>query len=205
MVKVIDETGEIAGEMSGYDALEMAKNRGMDLIEVAPNAKPPTCKIMDYGKWKYENKKKTVAAKKKQTKVVIKEIQIRPRTEDHDLNTKLSHARKFLLEGDKVKVNLRFHGREMAHQELGIELLERVTKLLDELSSLESPPKKEGRQMFILLTPDAQKIKEYRKKIKVEAKYEARNEAIEAKEAAEAAKAKGTAEKTETKEETTTA
>tara|TARA_B100000749_G_scaffold280898_1_gene280850 strand:- start:43872 stop:44384 length:513 start_codon:yes stop_codon:yes gene_type:complete len=151
------------GEMSSSEALRLAEDRGLDLIEIAPQAKPPTCKIMDYGKWKYENKKKAMAAKKKQTLITIKEIQIRPRTEEHDLQTKLKHATKFLLEGDKVKVNLRFHGREMAHQELGVELLEKVTKMLEHISILEAPPKKEGRQLFILLAPDPVKIKDYEK------------------------------------------
>ncbi len=176
---MIDEEGTMLGEMTGSAALELALNKGLDLIEIAPTAKPPTCKIMDYGKWKYENKKKLVAARKKQTKIVIKEIQIRPRTEDHDLNTKLTHARKFLIEGDKVKVNLRFHGREMAHQELGLVLLQRVTKILEEISIVESPPKKEGRQMFILLAPDPVKIKVYLKKVKSE------NKALEAEAAAD--------------------
>ena len=120
---------------------------------------------MDYGKWKYENKKKEKASKKKQTVISIKEIQVRPRTEDHDLNTKLRHARRFLFEGNKVKVNLRFSGREMAHQDLGVDLLNKVIKLLEPMSNVEVTPKREGRQMFILLVPDAAKIKEYEKKV----------------------------------------
>ena len=176
------------GEMSAREALTIAEDKGLDLIEIAPQAKPPTCKIMDYGKWKYEAKKKAVAAKKKQTQIVIKEIQIRPRTEDHDLNTKLKNATKFLMSGDKVKVNLRFHGREMAHQELGIELLERVTKMLDHISVLESPPKKEGRQMFILLAPDASKIKDYKKQLEREGKEDPSTTPVEG-EAAETAEA----------------
>lgn len=153
----------MAGVMSSQEALAIAAAKGLDLIEIAPDAKPPTCKIMDYGKWKYENKKKEKASKKKQTIVSIKEIQIRPRTDEHDLDTKLKHARKFLLNGDKVKVNLRFQGREMAHQELGIELLNKVTDDLKDVSAIEVPPKREGRQMFVLLVPDATKIKDYQK------------------------------------------
>ena len=149
------------GIMSSREALQQAEDRGLDLIEIAPNAKPPTCKIMDYGKWKYENKKKQVAAKKKQVVVSIKEIQVRPRTEQHDLDVKLKRAREFLLDGSKVKVNLRFHGREMAHQEIGFELLQKITKDLSNLAIAEVEPKKEGRQLFTLLAPDPIKIKEY--------------------------------------------
>ena len=160
---MIDENGVMLGLMSSFEALRVAEGRGLDLIEIAPKAKPPACKIMDYGKWKYESKKKDKASKKKQTVVSIKEIQVRPRTENHDLETKLRHARRFLMEGSKVKVNLRFSGREMAHQDLGVKLLNRVVKILEPLSSLESPPKREGRQMFVLVSPDAMKMKEYKK------------------------------------------
>lgn len=160
------------GTMHIREALETARDKGLDLIEVAPNAKPPTCKIMDYGKWKYENKKKAGEARKKQTIVSIKEVQMRPRTEDHDLETKLKHATKFLLAGDKVKVNLRFSGREMAHQELGYELLMRVTKMLDNIANVEAPPKKEGRQLFVLMAPDIKKIKIYKDFKKREGKLE---------------------------------
>ena len=149
--------------MSSREALRIAEDRGLDLIEIAPKAQPPACKIMDYGKWKYENKKKEKASKKKQTIITIKEIQVRPRTEEHDLNTKLRHARRFLLEGNKVKVNLRFSGREMAHQDLGVALLNKVTKMLEPLSFVEAPPKREGRQMFVLVAPDSSKIKDYEK------------------------------------------
>jgi len=173
-VRVVIDGGEMLGVMNIRDALEKARELGLDLIEVAPNAKPPTCKIMDYGKMKYENKKKAVEARKKQTIVSIKEIQMRPRTEDHDLETKLKNARKFLLNGDKVKVNLRFSGREMAHQELGYELLMRVVKKLDEISTVEAAPKKEGRQLFTIVAPDAKKIKAYKELKKYEAKLDER-------------------------------
>lgn len=166
----------MVGVMSPQDALRMAQDRGMDLIEIAPNAKPPTCKIMDYGKWKYENKKKQTAARKKQTVVVVKEIQVRPRTDDHDLQVKVRQARKFLLEGDKVKVNLRFSGREMAHQDLGVQLLDKLTAMLQDLAIVESPPKREGRQMFVLLAPDPVKVKEFEKANKVQAKKESTTE-----------------------------
>lgn len=162
-MRVIDDQGQMVGVFTSQDALRMAMDKGLDLIEIAPQAKPPTCRIMDYGKWKYENKKKQVAAKKKQTVVSIKEIQVRPRTEDHDLEVKTKNARKFLLNGDKVKVNLRFSGREMAHQDLGVKLLNRVTEMLADIAAVEAPPKREGRQMFVLLVPDAVKIKDYEK------------------------------------------
>ncbi len=166
-VRLIDEKGTMLGVMSPREALGIAESRGLDLIEIAPTAKPPTCKIMDYGKWKYENKKKAAAAKKKQTVISIKELQIRPRTDDHDLDVKLRQAKMFLMEGDKVKFNMRFSGREMAHQEFGHELLKRVMKELLPLATVESPPKMEGRQMFVLLGPDAVKIKEYQKLHKI--------------------------------------
>ncbi len=162
-VRLIDENGTMLGVMSSREALSVAENKGLDLIEIAPMAKPPTCKIMDYGKWKYESKKKAHEARKKQTIITIKEIQVRPRTEQHDLDVKLRHARRFLLEGDKVKVNLRFTGREMAHQDLGLQLLKKVQAALEDIASTEAPPKMEGRQMFVLLSPDPAKIKEWEK------------------------------------------
>lgn len=149
------------GVMSPAKALEMAEDKGLDLIEIAPNAKPPTCKMMDYGKWKYENKKKAQVAKKKQTVISIKEIQIRPRTDDHDLEVKMKNARKFLLAGDKVKVNLRYQGREMAHKEVGAKVLRRVMEQLGDLATAEVEPKMEGRQLFVVMAPDATKVKEY--------------------------------------------
>lgn len=162
-VRLIDEEGGMLGNYSLPQALQLATDRGLDLIEVAPNAKPPTCKLMDYGKWKYENKKKQQVSKKKQAVVNIKEIQLRPRTDQGDLDVKLRHARRFLLEGAKVKVNLRFMGREMAHQELGLALLEKVTKQLEDIAVVEQPAKRDGRQMNILMAPDPQKIKDYMK------------------------------------------
>lgn len=162
-VRVIDEAGEMLGVMTVPEGIRLAEERGLDLIEIAPTASPPTCKIMDYGKWKYENKKKQAAARKKQVIVSVKEVQLRPRTDQHDFDTKMKHARRFLLEGDKVKVNLRFMGREMAHQELGLVLLKKVIETLKDLATTEAPPKTEGRQMFVLLAPDAVKVKDYLK------------------------------------------
>ncbi len=162
-VRVIDEDGTMLGVFAPMEALRMAEDRGLDLIEIAPTAKPPTCKIMDYGKYKYELKKKEHQARQNQTVIVIKEVQLRPRTDRHDLEVKLNHARRFLLEGDKVKVNLRFYGREMAHQNLGVELLQKVTGCLIDIAMVETPPKMEGRQLFALYAPDPTKIKELEK------------------------------------------
>jgi translation initiation factor IF-3 len=153
----------MVGVMHPREALAMAQAKGLDLIEIAPTASPPTCKIMDYGKWKYENKKKDKEAKKKQTVITVKEIQVRPRTDDHDIEVKVRHARRFLLDGDKVKVNLRFMGRELAHQEYGIRTLKRVETMLMDVAMVETPPRVEGKQAFLLLQPDPVKVKEYLK------------------------------------------
>ncbi|MBX3019825.1 MAG: translation initiation factor IF-3 [Bdellovibrionaceae bacterium] len=162
-VRVIDEEGGMLGVMTVPEGIRMAEERGLDLIEIAPTASPPTCKIMDYGKWKYENKKKQAAARKKQVIVSVKEVQLRPRTDQHDFDTKMKHARRFILEGDKVKVNLRFMGREMAHQELGLVLLKKVIEQLKDIATPENNPKTEGRQMFVLVAPDPVKVKDYLK------------------------------------------
>ena len=163
MIRVIDDEGKMIGIYQVADAVRMAYDKGLDLIEIAPDANPPTCKIMDYGKWKYENKKKQTAARKNQVVVQIKEIQLRPRTDKHDFETKMNHARRFLLEGDKVKVNMRFMGRELAHQEFGMDLMKKVIDVLSDLSLVESQPKLEGRQAFLMLGPDPVKVKEYLK------------------------------------------
>ena len=152
------------GLMPPSEALRIAQDKALDLIEIAPTATPPTCKMMDYGKWKYENKKKAQVAKKKQTVVSIKEIQIRPRTDDHDLETKMKNARKFLLAGDKVKVNLRYQGREMSHKEVGAKVLHKVMEQLMDLAVPEVEPKMEGRQLFVVMAPDASKIKAFQEK-----------------------------------------
>ncbi len=149
--------------MTSREALAIAEQRGLDLLEIAPTATPPTCKIMDYGKWKYENKKKEKEAKKKQTVITVKEIQVRPRTDDHDIDVKVRHARRFLLEGDKVKVNLRFMGRELAHQEFGMATLKRVQDMLMDVALVETYPRVEGKQAFLLLAPDPMKVKEFLK------------------------------------------
>jgi translation initiation factor IF-3 len=151
------------GVMTVPEGVRLAEERGLDLLEIAPTATPPTCKIMDYGKWKYENKKKQTAALKKQVIVTVKEIQIRPRTDKHDFDTKMNHARRFILDGDKVKVNLRFMGREMSHQELGYAVLKKCIEALADISLVESNPKSEGKNMFLILAPDPIKVKDYLK------------------------------------------
>jgi len=151
------------GVMSAAEALRMAEDRGLDLLEIAPTAQPPTCKIMDYGKYKYEEKKKAAASRKNQVVVTIKEIQMRPRTDQHDFETKMKHARRFLLDGDKVKVNLRFMGREMAHQETGLAVINKAIDYVKDLAAVEAPPKTEGKNMFTMLAPDPAKVKEYLK------------------------------------------
>lgn len=160
-IRVIDDAGTMLGVMTVPEALRIAEERNLDLLEIAPTATPPTCKIMDYGKWKYENKKKAAAARKKQVIVSIKEVQMRPRTDQHDFETKMNHARRFLLDGDKVKVNLRFMGRELAHQELGLEIMKKCIEFTKDLAMVETNPKMEGKQLFLLLAPDPLKIKEY--------------------------------------------
>ena len=152
------------GVMTVNEAIRIAEEKGLDLLEIAPTATPPTCKIMDYGKWKYENKKKQAASRKKQTVIVVKEIQMRPRTDIHDFETKMKHARGFLLEGDKVKINMRFLGRELAHQEFGMELMKKAIAFVEDLALVETTPRFEGKQMYTLLAPDPLKIKEYEKK-----------------------------------------
>lgn len=162
-VRVIDEEGQMLGVMSPSEGMRLAEERGLDLIEVAPTATPPTCKIMDFGKWKYEQKKKAHEARKNQTTIVIKELQLRPRTEQHDLDVKMRHARRFLEEGFKTKLNMRFRGRELVHQEIGQKLLEKVVAGLKDIALVEVPPKMEGKQLFLLMAPDPVKIREIQK------------------------------------------
>lgn len=152
-VRVIDQEGEQAGIMTSGEALEKAQGVGLDLVEVSPNAEPPVCRIMDFGKFRFENSKKKQGAKKKQKRTQVKEIKFRPRTEIGDYNVKLSKLRKFLENGDKTKVTMRFRGREFAHQELGMELLKRVVADLEEIANVEQMPGMEGRQMVMVLGP----------------------------------------------------
>jgi len=136
-----------------YKALAEANDLGLDLVEISPNADPPVCKIMDYGKYKYEQTKKKQEAKKKQTTFQIKEIKIRPKTEEHDLQTKLAHIRKFITKKDKVKVTVIFRGREITLTDKGMELLVRIAAETDEITSVEQSPKFEGRTMIMILAP----------------------------------------------------
>ncbi len=163
-VRVIGPDGKMLGVFPTQQAIQLARDFALDLIEVAPEATPPTCKVMDYGKWKYENKKKTQANKKKQVIIQLKEIQVRLRTDDHDLDVKLRHARRFILEGDKVKFSMRFQGREMSQQDMAREMMAKMAGTLGDVSLIESEPKSEGRQMFMILAPDPVKVKEYKQK-----------------------------------------
>ena len=151
-IRVIDEEGQV-GVMSPYDALRIARDRGLDLIEIAPTAQPPVCKIIDYGKYLYEQKKRAHEAKKKQVIIEVKEIKFRPSTDDHDYNFKMKHAQEILEGGDKVKATIRFKGREITHKELGAALLDRLTKDLVTFGQPEFRPKLEGMQMIAIFSP----------------------------------------------------
>jgi translation initiation factor IF-3 len=139
--------------MKTEDAIAEADSHGLDLVEVSPNADPPVCKILDYGKFKFEAQKKRNEAKKKQKVIEVKEIKLRPNIDEHDYQVKMRSVQKFLDEGDKVKVTLRFRGREMAHQELGVNVLNRVREDTDEVAKIEAFPKLEGRQMIMVIAP----------------------------------------------------
>lgn len=152
-VRLINEEGEQVGIVDIEDALNSADEAGLDLVELDGNADPPVCRVMDYGKWKFEQSKKQQAARKKQKQVQIKEVKFRPGTDEGDYQVKLRNLKRFLEDGDKVKVTLRFRGREMAHQELGLELLERVESDLMELGAIEQRPRMEGRLMVMMLSP----------------------------------------------------
>ena len=143
----------MVGVLSREEALALAEESGMDLVEIQPTADPPVCRIMDYGKFKFEAQKKANAAKKKQKIVEIKELKFRPTTDDGDYNIKLRNLRRFLEEGDKVKVNIRFKGREMAHQELGMQMAARIEKDLADEVTIEQRPRLEGRQMIMMVAP----------------------------------------------------
>jgi len=157
-VRLIDIDGEQAGIQSLKDAQAMADAAGVDLVEISPNAEPPVCKVMDYGKFIFEKSKELKEQKKKQKQIQIKEIKFRPGTDEGDYQVKLRNLRKFLEAGDKAKITIRFRGREMAHQEIGIELLNRVKADLEELAVVESFPNRvEGRQMVMMMAPVAKK------------------------------------------------
>nr|WP_239032443.1 MULTISPECIES: translation initiation factor IF-3 [unclassified Leisingera] len=150
---MIGADGDNAGVVTPARAMEMAAEAGLDLVEISPNANPPVCKIMDFGKFKYEQQKRESEARKKQKIIEVKEVKFRPNTDTHDYDVKMRNVYKFLENGDKVKVTLRFRGREMAHQNLGRELLERVAEDIKELGKVENMPKMEGRQMIMMIGP----------------------------------------------------
>lgn len=154
-IRLIDLEGEQAGIVSLNEALDAAAEAGVDLVEISPNAEPPVCRVMDYGKFVYEKSKQQKEQKKKQKLIQVKEVKFRPGTDEGDYQVKLRNLRRFLEGGDKAKVTIRFRGREMAHQELGIDLLERIKNDLDEVSACESFPRRaEGRQMIMVLAPN---------------------------------------------------
>jgi translation initiation factor IF-3 len=152
-VQLIDATGHNHGPTPIQAALDMAQAAGLDLVEIAPNSSPPVCKILDYGKYKYQAQKKAAEARKKQKVVEIKEIKLRPMIDDHDYQVKMRSMKRFFEDGDKVKITLRFRGREMAHQELGTKLLDRVKDDVGPIAKVEQEPKFEGRQMIMVLAP----------------------------------------------------
>ncbi|MDR9407100.1 MAG: translation initiation factor IF-3 [Spiribacter sp.] len=152
-VRLIDENGEQVGIVSTEDAIERAEGVELDVVELDPNADPPVCRVMDFGKWKFDQSKKQQAAKKKQKQIQVKEVKFRPGTDSGDYEIKLRNLKRFLEEGDKIKVTLRFRGREMAHQELGLELLQRLEKDLEDHATVDQRPKMEGRLMVMTMSP----------------------------------------------------
>jgi len=152
-VRVIDADGENVGVISVQEGIDIALDAGLDLVEVSPHASPPVCKVLDYGKYKYQAQKKANEARKKQKVIEVKEIKMRPGIDEHDYQVKMRSVRKFLEHGDKVKMTIRFRGREMAHQDLGMKVLDRVREDVDELVKVEQFPKTEGRMMTMVITP----------------------------------------------------
>lgn len=151
-VRLIDADGEMIGVVSLREALSAAEEAGLDLVEISPNAEPPVCKVLDYGKFKYEEQKKANEARKKQKVIEVKELKLRPMIGDHDYEVKMRAARKFLEAGDKVKFTMRFRGRELSHQDLGLKILQQVKIDLLEISKVESEPRMEGRQMIMMIS-----------------------------------------------------
>ena len=150
---VIDEEGTKLGEFQPYDAVQMAKERGLDLVEVAPNANPPVCRIADYGRMRYENSKRSAAARKNQTNTQLKELKVRPKTDDHDMNVKIRRSRSFLEDGNKVKITVWFRGREHAHHDIGADQCYRIADAVEDVGKIETEPRMEGRNMFMILAP----------------------------------------------------
>ena len=152
-VRLIDQDGEMQGVLTVREAMQRAYAVGLDLVEISPNADPPVCKILDFGKFKYEQQKKKNEAKKKQKVIEIKEIKVRPNIDENDYQVKMRAMKSFIEEGDKVKVTLRFRGREMAHQDIGVRVLERIRAEMDSTSKVEQMPRMENRQMVMVLSP----------------------------------------------------
>lgn len=152
-VRVVGADGTQLGIMPTLEAQRLAEDEGLDLVEVAPNERPPVCRIMDYGKYKYQRSKRLQQAKKKQKIILVKEIKLRPKTEEHDYRFKTQHVRRFLQDGHKAKVTVVFRGREMAHTELGRRILDRIIEDLEEVATVEQSPKQEGRNMTMVLGP----------------------------------------------------
>jgi translation initiation factor IF-3 len=190
-IRVIGDEGEQLGVMTPGDALVRAEEVGLDLVEVAPGARPPVCRIMDYGRYKYEQKKK--AGKGRGHAASLKEVKLRPRTDQHDLDFKLRNARRFLMDGDKVKVTVMYRGREMVHRDIGRKQLEKVVDLLGPLASVENPPRMEGRFLSMILVPNREAVDQARKIEEAAAKELETAEAAEATEldTAEAAEEHG--------------
>ena len=152
-VQLIDDTGQNRGVMAFFDALRIAEDAGLDLVEISPNASPPVCKILDYGKFRFLEQKKAAEARKKQKTVEVKEIKLRPGIDDHDYDVKMKAMKGFFEEGNKVKITLRFRGREMAHQDLGLKVLDRVKADVGDLAKVEQEPNFEDRQVVMVLAP----------------------------------------------------
>jgi translation initiation factor IF-3 len=158
-VRLIDENGTQVGIIGVREAIQMAEERGFDLVEVAPNAVPPVCRLLDYGKFRYEQSKKEREARKNQKQAELKQIRLMPKTDDHDIAVKANQAKRFLLQGDKVKFNVRFRGREMAHPDIGRKMLEEIAEQLREIAVVEQRPLMEGRVLSLLVAPNAKVLK----------------------------------------------
>ena len=169
-VRVIGAEGEPLGILPIADALTRSIATGLDLVEVSPSADPPVCRIMDYGKFKYEKSKKTKEAKKKQHVMHLKEIKLHPKTDAHDFNFKMEHARNFILKGDRVKITVVFRGREITHIEFGRQMLDKAALAITDLSTMEMNPKMEGRSLIAIFVPEKLKVKEFLRKQEVEKK-----------------------------------
>jgi translation initiation factor IF-3 len=186
-VRTIDAEGNMVGVISTQDALRMAESARLDLVEVAPHADPPVCRVMDYGKYKYEKSKKAKEAKKKQHIVHLKEIKLHPKTANHDYQFKMKHARDFLLKGDRVKATVVFRGREITHIEFGERLLNQLEEDLGDIAMPEQRNKREGRNMVSMFVPDKAKVKQYQRKVEQERKRQETQEPASPEESPERA------------------